>query len=1008
MLAKQNIPIQFSQGLDTKTDPFQVPIGKMLKLTNVVFTKGGLYGKRNGFPQLANLSSSNFSYVSTFGSSLVSVGNFLSVYSSGSQSWVDKGPIQPLSLSVLPLIRSNTNQSQCDISVSGNGLICTVYTDNVPVSGSNVLVYKYAVSDSATGQSIISPATITSTGTVTNAPRVFLLGNYFIIVFDTVISGTNHLQYFSINTANLNIGTATDISTQYTPAATGSFDGVVANGNLYLAWNGSDIGSAIRMTFIDSTLTQHATVTFTSRVATHMSLCADTTSSTPVIYAAFYDGGSTTGYILAVNQNLTTILAPTQFISAGPIWNVTATAANGVVTTFYEVQNAYSYDSGIPTHFINTRTCTQAGTLGSATTVIRSVGLASKAFILNGNTYFLATYSSAYQPTYFLSNSSGKVIAKLASSNGGGYVATGLYSVSVIGNSAYVPYLFKDLVTSVNKTQGVASATGIYSQTGINVASISLGTTALNSTEIGNNLHLSGGFLWSYDGVAPVENGFHFYPEYVETTPSSSGGSMTTQDYFYQVTYEWTDNQGNIFRSSPSIPVKVASGSLTGSSNSVTVNIPTLRLTYKTATPIKIVIYRWSTAQQVYYQVTSLTTPLLNSVSVDSVSFIDTQVDSAILGNAILYTTGGVIENISAPACSSLTKFKSRFVLVDAEDKNLLWYSKQVVEATPVELSDLFTLYLGSGVSNLEDTVVCEMDDKLIIFKKNKIFYLVGNGPDNTGANNDFSDPIPVITPVGCQNQRSVVVIPQGIMFQSSQGIWILGRDLSINYIGSPVERYNSDTVLSAVSIPGTTQVRFNLSSGTTLMYDYFFGQWGTFKNVSGVSSAIYQNLHTFINSSGQVYQESPGTYLDGSKPVLMSFTTGWINLAGLQGFQRAKEFYFLGNYISPHKLNVSIAYDYNSSPTQTNIISPTNFSETYGDDTIYGGGEYYGGQPTLEQERIFLQQQKCQSFQITVQEIFDSTLGTIAGAGLTFSGIDLTVGLKGQSPKLPASKAVG
>ena len=32
-------------------------------------------------------------------------------------------------------------------------------------------------------------------------------------------------------------------------------------------------------------------------------------------------------------------------------------------------------------------------------------------------------------------------------------------------------------------------------------------------------------------------------------------GPQTAQQYYYQVTYEWQDNQGNQYRSAPSIPV---------------------------------------------------------------------------------------------------------------------------------------------------------------------------------------------------------------------------------------------------------------------------------------------------------------------------------------------------------------------------------------------------------------------------------------------------------------------
>ena len=36
------------------------------------------------------------------------------------------------------------------------------------------------------------------------------------------------------------------------------------------------------------------------------------------------------------------------------------------------------------------------------------------------------------------------------------------------------------------------------------------------------------------------------------------------------------------------------------------------------------------------------------------------------------------------------------------------------------------------------------------------------------------------------------------------------------------------------------------------------------------------------------------------------------VHLAGLQGYQRAYFFYLLGTYFTPHKLGLSISYDYN------------------------------------------------------------------------------------------------
>lgn len=1003
-LQKQNININFAQGLDTKTDPFQVQPGKFLSLVNSIFTKGGLLQKRNGFGNLTSLPDTSYSTINTFNGNLTALGSNLAAYSQGSDTWITKGTIRSLDLSVLPLVRSAINQTQCDSVVSDNGLSCTVYTDN----NNGTVSYKYVIADATTGQNIVSPTLIPpSAGTVTGSPRVFLLGSHFVITFNTVIAATNHIQFVAISTITpTTITTAVDITAQYTATGTPGFDGLVVDNNLYFAWNGSDGGGAVRVTYIDHTLFQHNTVVYAGRTATMFSLAADTSANVPVIYVSFYSPSD--GYVLAVNNVLAPVLAPTRFIVSETVLNLAATATSGVFRSYYEVSNNYGYDAGIPTHFIKTNTVTQAGTVGTSSVLVRSVGLASKAFTVNSVDYFLAVYYSVFQPTYFLINGSGQVIAKFAYENAGGYITLGLPSALVVDETVKIAYLFKDLITSVNKAQGVANAAGIYSQTGINMATMIINNDSLNVAEIGNNLNMSGGILWAYDGITPTEQEFHLWPDNVEATFVNTGGSMTAQQYFYQATYEWTDAQGNIFRSAPSIPITIT----TGGTATATINVPTMRLTYKITNPIKIVLYRWSAAQQNYYQVTSITAPTLNSTTVDYVSITDTSSDAQILGNQLLYTTGGVVENIPPSACIAPFLFDDRLFAISAEDRNLLLFSKQIIEGTPVEMSDLFSMFvaptLGAQGSTGPLTCGAPMDDKAILFKADAIYYFNGTGPDNTGANNQYSQPIFVTTTVGCANPDSIVMTPNGLMFQSDKGIWILKRDLSTEYIGAPVEQFNNDTVRSAINVYGTNQVRFTLDSGVTLMYDYYYGQWGTFEGIPGISSVLYQGLHTFINQYGQVLQETAGTYLDGSNPVLLSFTTSWFNLAGLQGYIRSYFFFLLGVYYSPHKLNLQIAYDYNSSPEQSTLITPNNFTPTYGDVSPYGQESPYGGVGNIEQWRVFLSKQRCQAFQITLNEVFDASFGVAVGQGLTLSGLNLVYAMKKGYTTISNAKSAG
>jgi len=1046
-LQRQSVNINFSKGLNLKDDPWQVPVGNFLALSNSVFTTGGRLTKRNGYKNLAALPSSNFPYVTTFNNDLTAIGESIAAYSADTAQWVSKGSIQPVGVSTIPIIRNSLNQTQCDSVTAPSGLSCIVYTETTGVSTD----YKYAIIDSVTGQNIVTPTVIVGIGAggaVIGSPRVFLLSSLFVIMFTEVISSASHLQFITVSAVNPTVVTAprTLVSSAYNANPDLSWDGVVINvassqsSTLYVAYSSTAGGNSVYVVSILPTLTVSAPVPITGYLATLMSVCADVTDPVhPRIYVNWYTTSGHLGYTAILNQNLTVVVAPLLTINNIPIANLTSCAQNGAETLFYEVLNNYGYDATIPTNYVQSASVTITSPTTATTAVIgvvvRGVGLASKAFIVNGVEYFLAAFQSPYQPSYFLINGSVSteiapvVVAKLAYENGGGYLTTGLPSVTVTENTAQVAYLYKDLVEPLATLDNPEQTTSVavYSQTGINLASFTLSTQNIDTVEMGNNLNLSGGFLGLYDGYQVVENGFFLWPDSVECTWHDTGGFLIANpsgwvsgqpSYYYQVIYSWTDNQGNTFRSAPSIPVPITLGSDSSAHGSVTVNVPTLRLTYKTDSPVIIQIYRWSIANQIYYEVTSPITPLLNNPAVDSVSFLDVSPDTGsggIVGNAIIYTNGGVVEDINGPATNIMSHFDTRLWLVDAEDPNLLWYSKQVIENTPVEMSDLFTMYISPTIASQGSvgpiTALAPLDDKLIIFFKNAIYYINGVGPDNTGANSQYSQPLFVTATIGCTNQESIVFMPSGLMFQSDKGVWTLGRDLSTQYTGAAIEKYNSATVETALNIPGTNQVRFTLNNGVTLVYDYYWQQWGTFNGVPALSSTLFQNLHTCIDSFGRVFQETPGLFLDGDSPVLMSFTTSWLNLAGLQGYTRAYFFYLLGQYLSPHFLDIDISYDYNPSPLHSVTIQPDNFSPYYGtgvSQSPYGAGTTYGGPLQKEQWRVFLKQQRCESFQITLSERYDASLGVPAGGGLTLSGLNVMVGVKRDVRLMPAKETVG
>lgn len=1073
------ININFSQGIDQKSDPKQIPIGKFKYLVNRVFNKTGLLEKRNGYGLITSLTGATT--LTTLNDGLVTIGaQELQAYSADANLAVNTGFIHPLSLSVLPLVRSATSQTTVDLAIASNGLACSTWLD------SNGTSY-YQISDTSTGQIVVPAVSLPSTATCS---RVFCLGQYFIVTFLATVSAASHLQFVGIPITNTSAPTAaTDIATTAS-SLSAAYDGAVSSGLLYIAWNKS---STIGVASVNTSLVVSSALSIASNTAQLMSATIDTSGVSPVVWFTWWNESGSVIKTTAYNQALgsTPILAPTSVVTSITCNEITSVATAGVMTVFYEVANTYAFNPNAKTDYLAKNTCTIGGTAGSAATILRNVGLGSKAVYSSSNstTYMLAAYGQTYQPSYYLINSSGHVLSRFAYSNGGGYAINQvLPQMMVSGSVIKVGYLYKDFLQSIanpvgldygtNKVQGASTSVGIYSQTGINLISFTLGGTSYNS-EIAGSLHIGAGFLWQYDGVKPVEHNFFMWPEDIQVIGSNTAGNMTAQEYFFQACYEWTDAQGLVQRSAQSVPISftieaapvsftgdrtsgsptltsissftglqvgqpisgtgipsgayilaLGSTTLTMSANassgtststtvtpttlgSVNVYFPTARQTYKTTNKIRLVIYRWSTAQQEYYQTTSVSSPILNDPTVDYETFNDTNSDAQILGNNLIYITGGVVEDIGAPGSIAQTLFDDRLWLIDAEDQNLLWFSKQVIEGTPVEMSDLLTYYVAPSTGVFGTTgplsAIFPMDDKLILFTATSMKYINGTGPDNTGSNSQYSQPIFITSTVGCDNPSSIVFTPSGLMFQNKAGqIWLLGRDLSTNYIGKDVQDFNVFNVTSAVAIPGTTRVEFTLSNRMTLMYDYYYEQWGTFSNVNAISSTLYQGLHAYLNPYGQILQETPGKYLDLSTPVLTSFTTGWINVAALQGFQRLNRFYFLGEYLSPHTLQVGIGYDYNPNPSQTVTIRPLNYAGVFGSDPTYGDQIPYGGPAPLEQWVIKQQRQKCQAVQLTVNEIYDPSFGVPAGAGLTLSGINMMINPRRGSRPIPARQSAG
>src|SRR6185312_4078062 len=189
-LQKQPVNIPCGVGINTKSDPNQVPLGQMLELQNAVFNTDNLLQKRNGFGQITALPSGATAYsLCTYNGGLLAIGTDLYSFSEENSQWLDRGKMLAADLSVTPVVRSNGSKSLSDAAVASNGLVCTVYRDSA-------CYYKITKAD---GSTVVADTALPATAVKC---RVNALGGYFIVSYIATVGGTAHLQYIAIPIGN--------------------------------------------------------------------------------------------------------------------------------------------------------------------------------------------------------------------------------------------------------------------------------------------------------------------------------------------------------------------------------------------------------------------------------------------------------------------------------------------------------------------------------------------------------------------------------------------------------------------------------------------------------------------------------------------------------------------------------------------------------------------------------------------------------------------------------------
>lgn len=1009
-LQEQIIPIQFGQGLETKTDPKAVQAGKFLRLENGVFTAPGRIAKRNGYTALGTSTAPVMTHEYN-GELLKADSGALSSWSPTQSAWFSRGAYFSTELTRSSIDNVRPSNGFVDCTVLGNYALYGWGTAYQSVS-TYPLVYPSVVGsvvDLQTGAVVSGPTVLsTSGGFVQAQPKCVLIGGTQLAVFyENSASTAIVCRLITIGVGTVSFGSELTVTTNYSNS---TFDAVATSTGAAIVYgsttgvtvatintSGAIVASANTIDAAAATLVAHVSVTSNGNIWAYWIDTDATPTFCTLVYKVY---SSALGAVLAKTS---IAVIPTPFF----LTNIIAVNTSATQQTLY-----YSQYLAASNKFIDlakTVTVTSAGVVGAPATFAYGVCPFSRVFTVAGNNYLVfvsrgaslsgayATPNTATQPTYFVvALSAGTTIP----------LVVARFAAGLANNFAVLDTVvsWAPSVASISSTKFLFGC-GVVTQDYLNEAQLTLdaalgqlsgafaytidfnGANSYRAVNSGQLAVLNGGALQVYDGQAVSEFGFHQFPEIVNAASTTkTGGAVTAGTHSLLAIFQWTDAQGNLHQSTPSASFNVTMG---GADTIIRATVTTAYLSQKSG--VCVAVYCTIAGGSIYYlatdpvYLTSADPTAAGSVVVDIL-----QSDAQLALNPQSYTSpiSSVLENTVPPPSMAMVSHGNRLWFVDSEHPNDRWYTKSFSPGTGLSPSGFLVEQTDPKLGTI--VALAEMDEKLVIGKQYGIFVETGDGANDTGQGSTLSGPQQVPSDVGVSALKSVVTTPMGIIFKSPNGLYLLDRSLSVKYVGADVEAYNAQTVTDARLVPGKSQARFLCSSGLTLVFDYIYNQWSTFTAHTGVSATVWNS--TYVYSTGTaVLQEAAGTYADNGAAFALLAQTSWLALASVQGFQRVKRLIMLGDFTNglsaAHKLSISAAYDF-STTFQTAV------TYTFGIASASGVFQY--------RERLPIQ--KCDAVSLLIQE-------TTTGSALEYvdlTSISFEAAVKKGANKLGGAYSVG
>ena len=985
MANKRTIDVPIVGGLNQKEAVKNLVPPNLLTLENGIYNKNGRIDKAKGYTNIGQTINTGTlttpRAVEHLNDELVMISqDRVYSYSDSDSTWYDRGEIGIVNTQLEPTnIQSSVTMSSFD----------TMHKDNIQVATwTESGKHYYSIYDKVTSTFIVRRNEF-SADSGTRHCLASLDSNIYL----TFSEGTD-LKVIRIPTANPVAGVTTVIIANDIDSATNGLFDIVGHSDGFLYVMYKETGATnLKLIKLTNTLTSSTTRTIASQSPDKSKSLAiavfnSTSYGADIVCLGWSDS----------NTHLKGAILQTDFTDIVAAKNLQANTAVGRITILPDSTDTstvgfYYGDEDIASSQVvstRVRSVTVADGSTTITTILNNVLPMSRGFIRNGVRYLMVFHESTLQSTYFLINTESKIVGKFAAGQGPGDADLDKpVNISAVDSTDYlIGILKKTRIQSIDQT--------LTANLGTFFGEISF--DPINgpiTTEINGTLLIAGSIIRAYDGVSATEYGFHLFPE-GDTATAVAGAGIPDGTYLVQHIYEWTDAKSNRYRSAPSIAQSVTTS---GGNNRIEATVPILRLTDKTdiyanltdRQPIVIKTYITEASGTIPYL--AATTTATNTAN----ATITLSTDPATLtSNEFLYTSGGALENIAPEPCNFILTHNNRIVTMGLENKNQIQISKDIRASAMPGFNEDLTLTFDPAGGNIIGGA--SMDNNLVIQKRTATYSLAGDPPNDLGAGSTFGTPQLISSDIGCSEPKSIFQLPDGIIFRSTKGIYLLNRGLTLSYIGAPVEDdVTGKSILSTDILTDNNEIRFATNNNKILVYNYYFKRWSTISAFGILDATIWKNDTYVYLTSAKVLTESASTYLNDGDFVTTTLRTGWIHLSGMQGFQRIQRLAMLGTYYTNNTFTVGVYKDYSEDIAESKTLNAGDIVNAtfYGSSATYGAEPTYGGGTVDEvyQLRYHMQNQKSEAISI---QISDATNGTNTGQSFSINGLALTVTGKG------------